>query len=35
MEELASNNNQMMHDRTVRKSIPEVLQMDAFNIISA
>ena len=35
MEKLASNHHQMMYDRAARKNTPGVLQMDAYNALSA
>ena len=35
MEKLASNHHQMMYDRAIRKNTHGVLQMDAYNALSA
>lgn len=35
MEKLASNLHQMMYDRITRSNVPEVIQIDAFNPLSA
>lgn len=35
MEKLASNHHQMMYDRITRSNVPEVIQIDAFNPLSA
>lgn len=35
MEKLASNHHQMMYDKTVRKNVLGVMQMDAFNDLLA